>query len=1691
MKNKQNHRNIITVLLIFSLSFSYYYFCKMLSSSQMKTTVNKEQVLEKSDMLLHKYKWGTDDFRKTVAFKLDEDSKAYIELEQGGNSAFKKIIDEQLYFPYIWVVRYFNVNTNSDVKIFYTPQGKPYGFTENISQNNSKSNLDCASARIIAEKEMSSEWEINLSEYKLIDSSSEKQQNGRIDWQFTYERNRSNFFKEVSFRIHITVNGDKLSQLYHYIDIPESFTTKYKKMWSLNNIVAGIGDFTLYFVYFLLGCTFGLIFLVRKNWIILKKPIILGLSISVMECLSQLNQFPNKWLNYNTTITINNFYIQQISEIIMQFVINTIFIIVTLIVAEGLARRAFPNHIYLWNIQKTEVLSSKQLLRQTLIGYALTGLKVIYALVLYFFTSKYMGWWSPSGDMSISNISSSLLPFLSPISSSIRAGLWEECLCRVIPIAGIYLLCNKWGKKRLFVPIVVTIQAVIFGSLHADYPVFPWYARMVELFLPSIVYALLYIRFGLVPIFLGHTLYDLTVNILPLFSQQQNISIINIIISILVTFLPIILISIAWIKKGKFTDLGEAYYNSAWKPNKNQHSDEEYIDETKIKNQINKLFIRICILIGVISLSFIIIKTVFIGNHYSNLCVTSTTAETVARDSLEAGGIKIGETWNVIKKAKSGFTDENRYILKEYSRDIYNALLGEYLMTPYWEIRFVSNKDYKEEYIVSVNQSKSPFRIRHIIPEDKYYQTLTKTQAQTKALQFLEEKYRLNRNLVNEVKVQSIKMPSRTDWQFEYSVENNKIKKGEKLIHIYIAGDQILDYYKHINIPDRWLINTKNRNIIPNIITFFCTILFSLVLIISSIVCIVGYARNKLVFSHFYKILAVIFVIFVASFLNHFSSIISDSSDITSMSRYIYSFLPFFFKALVMSVCSALLLCFSKCIKKPELNMSLKNVIALGILFAGIQHAALKIISFGFDTNEKLLTNIEILNTNIPVIGDAFQFVQTYLITAIFYIFLFTLINNLTERWLKYRVISSFIILTFGLIITGNNNVKDLKIWAIQGVILGLTNLILYVFVFRQKVSFIPFVYAFSFVVNKLEQFVGSNDYIGKMNSSISIFLLITAAFLLYTFLNMNYTIKDKNNLYFKPKTDSVKEILLATLQYLKPHKVKFILALSCIVISTVLSSLQPLLFGNIIDYITRERYSLIFNIAIIVVMFYIISLIMNYLQSYLMVKMSSELEISICQQMFMSMMSLPMEEFTHSKKGEFITKLEHDVRTFSNILVTKPLILIDFASAIIIGVILFHISWILTLILLFVFPISLIIFMKFGKAIRKRELMLKEGKDDYFSFLQETLNGFKTIKIFNAETFIGNNYARILKSIYKIGINKSLINTGANTLSQLVNFIGYISIIVVSIYLIKTGKLTLGEMVAFNSYSSMFTNSLLKISQINSEIQEALVSLRRVFDLLNQHSIANQEKNISTINSDYIYDDYINFKDVHFSYNTDQNGVVLNNISFSIPPRKITAILGASGVGKTTILNLIMGLYTNYQGSIFIGNYNYKDISRESLFKNISFVTQDFFLITGNIKDNLLLANPNASDDEIINACKAAYIHDFIWSLPNKYNTRIGHVGIDLSMGQKQRLSIARSILKGSQIFLFDEITSALDNESETIIKNLMKELAKKHTVIIISHRLSSITDADKIIILKDGIVFKELDKNDTDMSINSLQQF
>ncbi|MCT4563962.1 MAG: ABC transporter ATP-binding protein/permease [Maledivibacter sp.] len=537
---------------------------------------------------------------------------------------------------------------------------------------------------------------------------------------------------------------------------------------------------------------------------------------------------------------------------------------------------------------------------------------------------------------------------------------------------------------------------------------------------------------------------------------------------------------------------------------------------------------------------------------------------------------------------------------------------------------------------------------------------------------------------------------------------------------------------------------------------------------------------------------------------------------------------------------------------------------------------------------------------------------------------------------------------------------------------------------------------------------------------------------------------------------------------YYKPHKKLFILDMICAIVVAALDLVFPMFSRSFIDdFIPNGKIRLIITFTILIIAMYIIRMICQFIMQYWGHVMGSRIEFDMRKDLFKHIQILPFKYFDDNKTGQIMSRLVGDLREIAETAHHGPED-IFIASIMIIGsfIILLKINVILTLVV-FLFVILLILF-----TINKRKAMaiafrnVRRNHADINAQLENSISGIRLSKSFANEEFemdkfeINNMaYRESWTFAYKA---MGVFSSGTHFLADMLN------VVVISLggILKYYDMISMGDLVAYLLYMAFMLRPVRRLIQFTQQFQSGIAGFERFVELMNvQSDIIDGENAIDLKNPK----GEIKFINTYFRYG-DKDEWVLEDVNLKIDSGKTIALVGPSGVGKTTISNLIPRFYEAQKGDIIIDNTNIKDIKLHSLRKNIGFVQQDVFIFWGTIRENILYGNPDATDREIVEAARKANIHEFIMDLKNGYDTIVGERGVKLSGGQKQRIAIARVFLKNPPILILDEATSSLDNATELAIQKSIEHLAKDRTTIIIAHRLSTIKNADEILVLTDN---------------------
>lgn len=503
--------------------------------------------------------------------------------------------------------------------------------------------------------------------------------------------------------------------------------------------------------------------------------------------------------------------------------------------------------------------------------------------------------------------------------------------------------------------------------------------------------------------------------------------------------------------------------------------------------------------------------------------------------------------------------------------------------------------------------------------------------------------------------------------------------------------------------------------------------------------------------------------------------------------------------------------------------------------------------------------------------------------------------------------------------------------------------------------------------------------------------------------------------------------------------------------------------------------------IAIVLVTF--IKGIASYYRQYIQAYISGNMTKNIRLDLYKKLIYLSQDYFGHAKSGDIVTRFVSDITKMQDIIRSSFNLFIEVGTILILMYRLIYLNYKLALVCIIVLPLSGNMVKKFLKRLKKTGKGIQETYSNLNNIVQESVSGINVIKSFANESFEINKFEQVNNGFYKIWLKNRKINS---RVKPIVEFFNTISVALVTYYggtLVVKGDLTPGDLMAFLTALGLMYAPIKTIMGIISGIQTNLPAVDRVFDILECDNKIVEKENAKELKN--VIGDVV-FNKVSFSYSGSE-GKVLNDISLEAKQGDIIAFVGKSGSGKSTLVRLLTRFYDIDSGEISIDGIDIRDLKLKGLRKNIGFVPQENFLFSGTVFENIAYGKEGATKEEIIEASKMANAYEFINSMPNGYDTKIGERGVKLSGGQRQRLAIARALLKNPKILILDEATSALDTESEKLVQEALDRLMKARTSFVVAHRLSTILHADKIVVMDEGEI-KEIGTKDELLKINGI---
>lgn len=1102
---------ILSILLYF---FAFHFFPQTFPLIHLNITMDMEQALEQADTIAQQHNFGPSDYRSAAMFHTDEATKTFVELE-AGKDTLVSIMEEKLYMPYTWMVRHFKEHEKNETTIIFTPDGKPYGFIETIAENTPGPELSENDARQLAQDVAVRNWNIDFTHYKLVETSQKTELSKRIDHTFVYERIDKKI-GEGTYRLKIVVSGDKVTELQHFIKVPEAFTRRFTEMRSSNALISFISRIIIFLFYFL-GGLIGLYLIFRKRWYIIYQPLIMAFVLALLSVLTAINQLPSAWMHYNSAISTNVFFMQKLLSLFISLVFSTALYALIIMMAENLTRLAFAHHPQLWSVFSRENSSSYAILGRTFGSYLLVGFNVAFIIAFYLFSFRYLGWWSPSETLFDPNVLATYAPWFTPLALSLNAGFIEECLFRAIPLAGAALLGTHFGKKNWWIGITLILQVLVFGAAHADYPQLPSYARLVEMFIPSLIWGIIYLKFGLLTTIISHYVYDVIWFSIPIFITQTQDTVTYKIMILIGIFLPLCIVLYARLRKGRWIELPAISRNAAWQPG-NVVEKEESGETVEVMHSPSSSSCRAqksIIILGIFGLIAWIATTRFTHDGVT-ITVNRDYAVNLSNAFLkEKNNMLTAAPWQTLPlmfndyKSVPQIASQHIFVWKKGKKELYNTFLGTYLQPAHWTIRYAQfDTDLiarAEEYKIMLYDNKI-WRSHHQLPESTIGRSLTQQEARSLVHKTIQEQYDINPTELIEISATQTQLPHRINWLFIFSDESRyPLPVGQARISVLIAGDEVVDAERTIHVPEEWERKQQNKQLLLNIII----LLFTIILLFFLGIGIIAALRQKrtFVFSKqlFLLLLGTSIMIFIIDVINCWPSIIGGFNTSLPLQNQLFQFIAFYgIAAVLKSVFYAFILSSVLLFKTKNHQVSatwnFSIGICLGLFAAGILSCAQMLLPI----NVPLWPDYDALAYSLPLLASLLHTIMHYAQLTIIFSLLYILVDTATNQWQKKRFLFTIIAALCGMSMITLPALKALPLWIIIGSTIGCMFILLYRRVIGDNYALIPLATASFFILKIIQQGVFNAYPQALLAAMLNSAMIIAATLLWHCYIHKN-----------------------------------------------------------------------------------------------------------------------------------------------------------------------------------------------------------------------------------------------------------------------------------------------------------------------------------------------------------------------------------------------------------------------------------------------------------------------------------------------------------------------------------------------------------------------------------------------------------
>jgi hypothetical protein len=610
------------------------------------------------------------------------------------------------------------------------------------------------------------------------------------------------------------VAGDELTDIVRYVHVPESFERRYAELRSANDAIARTASLTAGLLYGIGGCIVAVLWLARKRLLEWRPALAAGTVVSGLMALMLLAASPAAWFGFDTAQSDTSFWIRQVGGALGVLLGGAVGYGLVFMAAESLSRQAFGHQPQLWRVWSRDAAGTVQVFGRTLGGYLFVPLELALVAAFYYATNRWLGWWQPSSALTDPNVLSSAVPALAPIAISLQAGFMEECVFRAVPLALGALVGARFGHRTAGIAVAFVLQALVFGGAHANYPGFPSYSRLVELAVPSMIWAAIFLRYGLVPTILLHAVFDLSLFAIPVFLVDAPGAVWQRALIIGAGLVPLAVVLARRLNARAWTELPAALYNGAWRAPAQPVEIAAAPAELAPVAGTAARFQRALPWLAIAGLVAWVTTTPFRAD-VPGLSLTRAQAEAAADAALAARGVVLPSTWRRFSSGRLASDDStqwtwHKFVWQEAGPAAYRALIGATLAPPLWEVRYATFDgdvaDRAEEWRVTIDADGRVRQVRHQLPEARAGDKPDRATALALATRELRDRFGLDPAALTMVAAEEKQRPARTDWTFQFKDPAIAVGAGgEARVQVTTAGSEVVGSGRFVFVPETWL----------------------------------------------------------------------------------------------------------------------------------------------------------------------------------------------------------------------------------------------------------------------------------------------------------------------------------------------------------------------------------------------------------------------------------------------------------------------------------------------------------------------------------------------------------------------------------------------------------------------------------------------------------------------------------------------------------------------------------------------------------------------------------------------------------------------------------------------------------------------------------------------------------------------